>query len=117
MANRGPQGRTEPETVLDWMLGGAVRRRIIQRLAEPGDGWSGAALEDELRVGRAWPFEVLRVLKSIEAVEPVEGSRGRYRISQQTSVGKSLRDLLAALEEYADVPVPRPPSRTLRTQK
>jgi hypothetical protein len=111
MPYHGPSGRAEAEIVPDWVLGGVTRRRILERLAETGDGWTAQALENELAIGRAWVFEVLRALKAIDAVERVPGSRAAYRLSQTEPVGAALRVLLKALQPYADTPVSRPPSR------
>jgi hypothetical protein len=111
MPYHGPSGRTEAEVVPDWVLGGVTRRRILERLAETGDGWTGQALEDDLSIGRAWVFEVLRALRAIHAIERVPGSRAAYRLSQTDPVGAALRVLLEALKGYADTPVSRPPSR------
>jgi DNA-binding HxlR family transcriptional regulator len=109
--NTGPDVRGQPELVPDWMLGGAGRRRILKRLAEDGDGWTGRALQEDLGLGHAWVFEVLRALRSTKAVERVPGTRGSYRLSDTDPLGKSLRAMLDALEPYAKTAVSRPPSR------
>ncbi|WP_445151371.1 hypothetical protein [Baekduia sp. Peel2402] len=102
-------GAGQPELLPDWLLGGAGRRRILERLVEDG-GWTGRALEEELDLGHAWVFEVLRVLLQAEAIERVPDTRGRYRLAK-TGLGKSLRSTLKALEPFAATPVSRPPSR------
>jgi DNA-binding HxlR family transcriptional regulator len=111
MPYHGPHGRADAEVIPDWVLGGAARRRILERLAEPGDGWTGKLLVADLEIGPAWVYEVLRALKAIDAVERVPGSRAAYRLSQTEPVGAALRSLLEALQRYADTPVSRPPSR------
>jgi hypothetical protein len=110
MAKSKPEARTKPELVPDWLLGGAGRRQILERLAED-DGWTGRALEKELDVGHAWVFEVLRALRQMGAIELVPDTRGSYRLSKSAPLGLSLRATLEALEPYAATPVSRPPSR------
>jgi DNA-binding FadR family transcriptional regulator len=108
MPRYGPAGRPEPESVPDWLLGGIARRLVLERLRDES-GWSGQELSDTLGLSRPWVFEVLRVLRAVNAVEQV--SRGRYRLSESEPVGRSLRDLLNAAASYAGVAVDRPPSR------
>jgi hypothetical protein len=105
----GPNGRAKPETVADWVLGGVARRRVLERLAERGDGWTAAALASDLDLGRAWVFEVFRALRAIEVLESRGG--GRYRFSPNSPIARSLRHLLTAVAAFDDVPVDRPPSR------
>jgi hypothetical protein len=113
MARHGPNGRPTPERLPDWLLGGIGRRLILERLAEDGDGWSGKNLV-ELGLGRAWTFEVLRVLRSVDALETT--TPGSYRLSQTQPLATSLRDLIAVLRHYSETPVVRPPSRLSDTQ-
>ncbi len=113
MPNRSGEHDGE-EYVRDWMVGGVARRKILERLAEPGDGWTGRELEEDLGLGRAWVFEVLRALKTTTAIEPVPGRRGSYRLAEGDPLGTSLREVLRALEPYADTTVSRPPSRRAR---
>ncbi|MDQ3676484.1 MAG: hypothetical protein M3401_06715 [Actinomycetota bacterium] len=98
-----------PERVPDWMLGGVARRRVLERLAEPGPGWSGKDLAEDLGLGRAWTFEIMRILRAVNALE--QPTAGRYRLASHEPLARSLRDLLAALEPFNDTPVDRPPSR------
>lgn len=110
MPNHGetPPG---PERLADWMLG-AKRRRVFERLAERGEGWSVPDLMDDLGIGRAWAFEVLRALRSVGALEKV--GDGRYRFDDQHALGASITTLMTELAPYADVVVDRPPSRRRR---
>lgn len=102
-------GTAEPERLPDWIMGGVARRRVLERLAEPGAGWSCQGLADDLGLGRSWAFEVVRILRSANALE--QPSRGHYRLASAAPLARSLRELLAALEPYSDTPVDRPPSR------
>lgn len=108
MPRYGPAGRPKPESVPDWLLGGIARRLVLECLHDEC-GWSGQELSDTLGISRPWVFEVLRVLRAVDAIEQV--SRGRYRLSESDPVGRSLRDLLNATAPYAGVAVDRPPSR------
>lgn len=104
-----PTADAGPERVPDWMLGGTARRRVLERLAEDGPGWSGEDLAKNLGLGRAWTFEIMRILRAINAVEQL--SSGRYRLASSEPLAQSLRNLLAALRPFVDTPVDRPPSR------
>lgn len=114
MPYHGPNRPTQSEVVPNWVLGGAARRAILERLAEADDGWTGKALELELGLGHAWVFEVLRALRAIGAVELTPGTRAAYRLSSTDPVGCALQALVTALHPYANTPVSRPPRRRRR---
>jgi hypothetical protein len=96
------------EFVPDWVLGGAGRRRILERLAE-SRGYTGTELKTE--AGHAWVYEMLRALKAIDAVELVPNTTASYRLSKTQPVGKALIKLVAALRPLSGSQVSRPPSR------
>jgi hypothetical protein len=101
----------DPERVPDWLLGGRVRRRVLQAL----DGRRGARAVEiaaMINAGEATVFEVIRGLKRIGAVEPV--ARGSYRIAREDRIGCALHNLLVAAETKRDEPVSRPPGRVKR---
>lgn len=101
-------GIDAPERVPDWLLGGQVRRRVFEGLVRPA-GCNAAELAEEIGAGEATVYEVIRALREIGAVEKV--ARGRYRLARKPRVGRALRSLVVASQEFADVPVSRPPSR------
>jgi hypothetical protein len=94
--------------VPDWVLGGARRRLVFERLKED-DGWSAIKLANEIGGGDAWVFEIYRILRSVEALEPVD--QGRYRLTRGNPLADALVAMLDALKPYRDTPVDRPPSR------
>ena len=100
-----------PERVPDWLLGGRVRRRILERLVDP-QGSRAAKLASEIDAGEATVYEVIRGLRAIGAIETLD--RGHYRLARDQPVAKALRSLIAASLEYAEVPVSRPPGRVKR---
>jgi len=97
-----------PERVPDWLLGGHVRRRVLERLTDKR-GWTAAALAAEIDAGDATVFEVLRVLKPLGAVERV-GARGTYRLSHD-GLGSAIRTLVTAGSRFSHERVARPPGR------
>jgi predicted transcriptional regulator len=97
-----------PERVPDWLLGGQVRRRVLEGLVRPC-GCNVAELAEEIGAGEATVYEVVRALREIGAVERV--ARGRYRLALEPPVAEALRLLVAASREFADRPVSRPPGR------
>lgn len=107
MARYGNKGRG-PERVPDWVWGGTRRRAVLERLRDE-EGWTAIRLAEEIGGGEAWVFEVYRVLRSVEALETVEG--GGYRLASGRPLGDAFLGMLEALEPYRDVPVDRPPSR------
>jgi len=104
MANYGRNARPR-DAVADFLLGGNRKRLVVTRLAEH-EGVSAAVLVDELKIGRATVFEVLRALRAVEALEP----RGvGYRLTRKTPLGRALRGLVTALAEVGEQNVDRPP--------
>jgi len=102
------------EKVADWLLGGQVRRRVFEALARP-QGCNAAELAEEIDAGPSHIYEVLRVLKSIDAVEAF--GQGRYRLAKGVGIAKALGSLVQASGDFANTPVDRPPrqrSRELR---
>jgi hypothetical protein len=99
-----------PERVPDWLLGGHVRRRVLENLADRE--WTAIELAEHINAAAPTVFEVLRAMKPIGAVERV-GPRGAYRLSRR-GVGKAIRTLLVAAEPFREEVVSRPPGRVLR---
>jgi hypothetical protein len=99
-----------PERVPDWLLGGHVRRRVLENLAERP--WTAIALAEHIDAAEPTVFEVFRAMKPLGAVEPV-GTRGTYRLSRG-GMGKAIRALIRSAEPYRDRPVSRPPGRVQR---
>lgn len=107
MPRYGDQGR-EPERLPDWVLGGARRRLVFERLSETR-GWAAIELAEAVGAGEAWTFEIYRLLRSAEALEEV--ARGTYRLNRNHPLAGALGRLVDALGPYEDLPVDRPPSR------
>lgn len=112
MARYGKQGRN-PERIPDWILGGPGRRAVFEELSSE-DGCNAAVLAKEINAGPAWIYEILRVLRSIDALESAR--RGQYRFSETSPLARAIAELLLALDPYQDVPVERPPSRRAKDQ-
>ncbi len=100
-----------PERVPDWLLGGQVRRRILEGLLHP-QGRRAAKLASEINAGEATVYEVIRALHAIGAAEKID--RGCYRLAEDQPVARALRSLIAASSAFANVPVSRPPGRVRR---
>lgn len=97
-------------SVPEWILGGDRKRRVLRELADADPPEREVApLIDQLKVGRATVYEVLRSLERIGAVERPE--RGVYRLNREDGVGKALGDLMEALTPFEGIDVDRPPHR------
>jgi predicted DNA-binding transcriptional regulator YafY len=101
-----------PERVPDWLLGGQVRRRVLEGLTH-SKGMTAKRLAREIDAGEATVYEVIRALKAIGAVE--QTARGHYRFASDTRIAQALRALVDASRQFADRPVARPPSRAIRS--
>ena len=97
-----------PEQVPDWLLGGHVRRRVLENLLNK-QGWTAIDLAEHIDAGQASVFEVFRAMKPLGALERA-GPRGTYRLSHH-GVGAAIRCLIAASAQFNDDPVSRPPGR------
>lgn len=107
-----------PQRLPDWLLGGRVRRRILEKLAEER-GWAALELAAEVGAGEATTFEVFRVLREppVDALELTSSAReGCYRLKKEgNQVAEAVRALVAASNAIGEEPIPRPPSREGRT--
>lgn len=97
-----------PQRVPDWLLGGRVRRRVLERLATD-DGWTARTLAEEIDAGEATVFELFRALKAVGALDQMEA--GRYRLAKHNALASAIRGLITAAAPLADQAVDRPPSR------
>jgi hypothetical protein len=99
-----------PERVPDWLLGGHVRRRVLEALAEKA--WTAIDLAEHIDAAEPTVFEVFRAMKPLGAIERV-GTRGTYQLSNE-GVGDALRRLIDAAKPFRADPVSRPPGRVVR---
>lgn len=97
-----------PERVPDWLLGGRVRRRVLEKLDE-APGSTAREIADKIDAGEATVYEILRALTPLDALTRL--GRGRYRLNRQSPVGRAIRALLRAGAPFADKAVDRPPGR------
>lgn len=96
-----------PERVPDWLLGGHVRRRVLEALDE--QGWTAIELAEHINAAEPTVFEVFRAMKPLGGIEPV-GPRGTYRLSHD-GIGSAVRALIQAAKPFEGDPVSQPPSR------
>jgi hypothetical protein len=104
IANYGPNARPN-DALADFLLGGNRKRLIIERLA--GEAATAAEVVVELEIGRATVFEVIRALRSADALD--ELADNRYRLATRKPLGSALRRLVRALEAEGESGVDRPP--------
>jgi hypothetical protein len=107
LARYGDAGRG-PERLPDWVLGGARRRLVLERLRAER-GWSAKALAAEIECSETWVFEIYRVLRHAGALQA--GEEGGYRLARGTALADALILLVDVLQPLRDVEVSRPPSR------
>jgi DNA-binding IclR family transcriptional regulator len=92
-------GRRRPgnDVVPDWLLGGDRKRRVLCALARQKgtEGWTAAALSEEVGCGLSTAHELLRGLEPLELLEP--HPRGGVRLSRGNDLGRALRRLIVAL--------------------
>jgi hypothetical protein len=104
IANYGPNTRPN-DALADFLLGGNRKRLIIERLA--GEAATAADVIADLEIGRATVFEVIRALRSADALD--ELTDNRYRLATRKPLGSALRRLVRALEAEGESGVDRPP--------
>jgi hypothetical protein len=108
LARYGDAGR-DPERLPDWMLGGARRRLVLERLRAER-GWSAKALAAEIECSETWVFEIYRVLRHAGALQT--GKESGYCLARGTALADALILLIDALQPLRDLEVSRPPSRS-----
>jgi hypothetical protein len=103
------------DVVPDWFLGGDRKRRLLTALAVSSEreNWTARELATEARCGTATVYEVLRVLKHVEVVQPLSGAR--YRFAGETELGSAVREMLVALASFETTTTPRPPRGARRS--
>jgi hypothetical protein len=96
------------ERVPDWLLGGKVRRRVLEHLAQDR-GWAASELADKLGANRTWVFEIYRALRGLGALDSLE--EHRYRLADGNAIADALRALVAAATPYRRRKLSRPHGR------
>jgi hypothetical protein len=68
--NFGDNESPTDDLVPDWLLGGNRKRRVLSALARPKRpiGWKAQELSKELGCGRTTVFEIVRVLRALDAL-------------------------------------------------
>lgn len=102
----GKRSAPAPYRAPDWLLGGHRKRLVLQALAKP-DGQRADELAEELGIGRATVFEILRALRDLGVL--VVSVNGGWRLDTNTQLGGAIATLLSALAPLEHHEVARPP--------
>jgi Mn-dependent DtxR family transcriptional regulator len=95
------------DVVPDWLLGGDRKRRVLYALARKNgrEGWTAAALSEEVGCGISTVHELLRGLQPLDLLE--SHPRGGVLLARGNNLGRALRRLILALAPLEAQPVER----------